>query len=133
MTLCVLEQRDGKWYCINCNGLPLKESTYKRQCKNDKRSREVVNIGFPQGVGIELKRLLRKIGITPKTGCKCKDHAKQMDDLGVEWCLQNVETIADWMQEEAKERKIPFLRVGAKILVKKAIRNAKRKEKILAR
>lgn len=131
MTLCNLEQRDGKYYCINCNGLPLK-GNYKRTCKNNQGRRKVVAIGFSQGVGIELKRLLRKIGIVPKTGCKCKDHAKQMDDLGIEWCLQNVETIADWMEEEAKRRKMPFLRVGAKVLVKKAIRNAKRKEKFLA-
>lgn len=30
--LCALEQRDGKWYCTNCNGRPLK-GDYKRQCK----------------------------------------------------------------------------------------------------
>ncbi len=31
MSHCILEQRDGKYYCINCDGLPLK-GNYIRQC-----------------------------------------------------------------------------------------------------
>lgn len=130
MTLCILKQRDGKWYCINCNGSPLK-GNYKRVCKNNRKLQPTTVVGFPQGPGVELKRLLRKIGIVPEANCKCKDHAKQMDDLGVDWCEANIEQVIDWMAEEAKKRGYPFLRKAGRILVKRAIKNARRKAAFL--
>jgi hypothetical protein len=78
------------------------------------------------GPGTELKHLLRKIGIVAKS-CKCNSHTKKMDEKGPEWCLKNIDLIVDWLEEEAEDRGLPFTRVGAKILVKWAIRNAKRK------
>lgn len=37
MPNCILKQRDGKWYCTECNGRPLK-GNWKRQCKANGRS-----------------------------------------------------------------------------------------------
>jgi hypothetical protein len=51
--------------------------------------------------------------------------ANELKDPG--WCEQNLETICDWLQEEATKRKLPFVRMAAKILVRRAIRNARKK------
>lgn len=44
-----------------------------------------------------------------------------MDWRGVEWCRNNLETIVGWLKEEADRRKMPFVEVGARQLVKLAI------------
>lgn len=77
--------------------------------------------------GQELKKLLKKIGITASPNCSCNQRAKFMDMQGVEWCEDNIDTIVEWLKEEAEKRKLPFIQFAAKILVKKAIYNAKKK------
>ena len=80
------------------------------------------------GAGTELTKLLRFFGIkATEKGCKCKSRAAKMDKNGVEWCSNNVEKICDWLQEEAQKRKLPFVRTAAKIIVLRAIRNARSK------
>jgi hypothetical protein len=49
-----------------------------------------------------------------------------MESIEPGWAEKNIEEIVDWMQEEAKKRKLPFVRAGAKVLVKLAIRRAKK-------
>jgi len=83
------------------------------------------------GPGTELKALLKLIGITATPNCSCNARAKAMDENEAKepgWCAANIETILDWLKEQADARGLPFLRVGAKILVKRAIANAKRKK-----
>jgi hypothetical protein len=122
---------------INCTTLicercfkPAKSCTVKRNCKKLMQLREskpVTDIS-PFGPGSELKKLLSKIGIEANTGCKCSDRARHIDYMeSIEpgWTERNIENILDWMQEEAKKRKLPFVRAGAKVLVKLAIRRAK--------
>ena len=53
------------------------------------------------GPGTELKKLLSRIGITPKAGCKCLARAVEMDIRGCEWCEANIDTIVGWLREEA--------------------------------
>jgi hypothetical protein len=82
------------------------------------------------GPGTELKALLKKVGIVASPGCSCNTRAKLMDEQELKepgWCEANLETICDWLQEEATKRKLPFLRMAGKILVRKAIRNARKK------
>jgi hypothetical protein len=84
----------------------------------------------PPGPGTELKALLKKVGITASPGCSCNKRAQVMDENESKepgWCEQNLETICDWLQEEATKRKLPFVRMAAKILVRQAIRNARKK------
>ena len=53
-----------------------------------------------------------------------------MNDWGVEGCLQNIETITDWLLEEAEARGLPhgrFTRTIAKSLVTTAIRRFQKK------
>ena len=79
------------------------------------------------GVGTELKRLLHKMGINPTENCKCNQLAWRMDTEGIVWCGKNIELIVDWLQEEAENRCLPFARILGKILVKRAIRMASKK------
>jgi hypothetical protein len=82
------------------------------------------------GAGVELKKLLKKIGIEPKKNCKCNERAIIMNQKGVKWCNDNLETIVDWLQEEHQRQqvKIPFVRFAAKQIVKLAIRRARKNE-----
>lgn len=81
------------------------------------------------GPGTELKALLSKIGIKSSPTCSCNKRAKTMDENGIEWCEQNVETICDWLAEESAKRKLPFVRMAGKALIHLAIRRAKKGNK----
>lgn len=79
------------------------------------------------GVGTELKKLLAgwpfKIVATPN--CSCNARAAEMNKKGIEWCESNIDTIVGWLKEEAQKRGLPFIDIAAKLMVKRAIRNAK--------
>jgi hypothetical protein len=79
-----------------------------------------------KGPGTELKKLLKKIGITSTPTCSCNARANTMDKNGIEWCENNKETIIDWLQEEATKRKLPFIRFAGKKIVDMAIYRAKK-------
>ena len=79
-----------------------------------------------EGPGTELKKLLGMIGIKSKPTCSCNRRAEMMNHFGAAWCRKNIETIVDWLQEEATKRGLLFLRSPAKMLVKRAITTAER-------
>jgi hypothetical protein len=76
--------------------------------------------------GTALKSLLAKIGITAAPNCSCQRHAAEMDARGCDWCEQNLDTIVGWLREEATKRGLPFLDAAGRLLVRRAIRNARR-------
>ena len=80
------------------------------------------------GPGTEVKSLLAKFGITSTADCKCNSRAALMDANGCDWCEANLDEIVGWLRESAAERGLPFLDVAARLLVKRAISNARRKE-----
>jgi hypothetical protein len=80
----------------------------------------------PGGAGTELKKLLGKIGIKASPSCSCNKRAIVMDNNGIEWCENNIDTIIGWLKEEATKRKLPFIDMAGRMLVKKAISNAKK-------
>lgn len=84
--------------------------------------RTPVDIG--DGPGTELKRMLALLGFSSSPGCKCHQRALEMNERGVEWCSENLDTIVSWLKEEADRRRLPFSRVAASLLVRKAIRAA---------
>ena len=96
------------------------------------RARAGSSASIPEGgPGTELKALLKYIGITATPNCSCNARARAMDENEYRepgWCEANMDTILDWLKEQADARGLPFLRVGAKILVKRAIASAKRKK-----
>lgn len=81
------------------------------------------------GVGTELKRLLQKLWIQPCE--KCDGRAIIMDEEGPQWCRDNADLIVGWMQEEAKQRGLPFIKFGAKLLLMQAIISTEKKLTIL--
>jgi hypothetical protein len=81
------------------------------------------------GPGTELKALLSKVGITSTPTCSCNARANHMDIQGIQWCRDNEELILAWLKEEAENRNLPFMAFGAKMLVRRAIKNAEKKAK----
>lgn len=79
------------------------------------------------GPGTELKTLLAVMGIHASPTCKCNKMARQMNLWGAEESLNHIEDIVDVMEETAKARGLPFLRMAGKTLVKLACRRARQK------
>ena len=78
------------------------------------------------GPGTELKKLLSDVGITATPDCACNARADEMDRQGVEWCEANLDTIVGWLREQAEARGLPFLDVAGRLLVRRAIANARK-------
>ena len=78
------------------------------------------------GPGTELKKLLAKVGIVAAPDCACNARAAEMDRQGVEWCEANLDTIVGWLREQATARGLPFLDLAGRMLVRRAIANARR-------
>jgi hypothetical protein len=76
--------------------------------------------------GTELKKLLAWFGIVANNGCKCNDMAAEIDRKGVEWCASNIDTIVGWLREQADSRGLPFIELAARLLIRRAIRNARK-------
>ncbi len=79
------------------------------------------------GPGTELKKLLKKVGITTSPGCACNKRARVMDEKGCDWCAENLSTITAWLKEEHTRQKImlPFSETAVSLLVRYAIRRAR--------
>lgn len=78
--------------------------------------------------GTALKSLLAAFGINAEErGCKCKSRAAHMDAAGCDWCEANLDTIVGWLREEATKRGLPFLDAAGRLLVRRAIKNARKK------
>lgn len=78
------------------------------------------------GPGTELKKLLATVGIKPTPTCSCTARAREMDARGCDWCEENIDMIVGWLREEATSRKLPFVDAAGRLLVRRAIRNARK-------
>ena len=84
------------------------------------------------GPGTELKALLAgwpfRIVATPD--CKCTTRAAYMDAKGCDWCEspEGMTEIMGFLREAAEERGLPFLDAAGRLLVKRAISNARKAE-----
>ena len=97
------------------------------------RLREKRSVSVPASspcrAGTELATLLGKFGIkAEEKGCACRRHAAHMDAAGCDWCDENIDTIVGWLREEAGKRGLPFLDAAARLLVRRAIANARKAE-----
>ena len=120
---------NGRLWCPECD--PDKTRTQRRDTRRwcgpmPKFPEPPVEAVVPGGVGYHLKRLLARILLLGRAGCGCNAHAAEMDRNGPDWCEANIDTIVGWMRAEAKRRKLPFSVRGARLLVRVAIRNARR-------
>jgi hypothetical protein len=122
-------------------GIPYADDKYARECHPlsfllDQHSHSVSGNHLPpapaaeqmptHGPGTELKKLLGRVGITATPDCSCNARAAEMDRQGVEWCEANLDTIVGWLREQATARGLPFLDVAGRMLVRRAISNARR-------
>ena len=84
----------------------------------------------PHGPGSELSMLLKRFGIEPTPTCACRAKAAEMDALGADECSrpERIEEVVAVMREEAKARGLPFVDMAGRLLVRRAIANARRKE-----
>jgi hypothetical protein len=81
-----------------------------------------------RGPGTELQALLGRFGVTASGDCKCTSRAAYLDKMGCDWAEANLEEIVGWLRESAAERGLPFLDLAGRVLVRRAIHNARRKE-----
>ena len=74
--------------------------------------------------------MLGRFGFHPSEGCGCVSMATRMDAWGCDECSkpERIEEVVAVMREEAKARGLPFVDIAGRVLVRRAIANARRKE-----
>lgn len=115
---CVLKQNGDIWTIDETH------EAYPKKITEEPTQSKDIDIG--QGAGTELKKLLKLIGITSSPTCGCNAKAKYMNEKGIQWCKDNVDTIAEWLKEEADKRKLPFINFVVKKIIKLAISRAEK-------
>lgn len=82
-----------------------------------------------RGPGTELKKLLAgwPFRIVAKPNCSCNARARTMDARGCDWCESHLDEIVAWLRDEAAKRKLFFADLAGRLLVRRAIRNARRR------
>ena len=83
---------------------------------------------YQTGPGSELSKLLKRFGIEPTPTCKCRAKARQMDAWGPDECSkpERIEEVLSVMRTEAKARGLPFIDAAGRMLLRLAIRNARK-------
>jgi hypothetical protein len=112
---CVVSQADDKWT------IDVEHPAYPRVSRLPEPPAPPTH-----GPGTELKKLLARVGIVATPDCSCNARAAEMDRQGVDWCEQNVDTIVGWLREQATARGLPFFDLAGRMLVRRAIANARR-------
>lgn len=129
--LCVIGP-DQK--CVVCRRYHSRPE-YERNCRAAD-GQGIVAVAAPRprakahGPGTELSKLLKRFGIEPTPTCKCRAKAAQMDAWGCDECSrpERIEEVVAVMREEAKARGLPFVDMAGRVLVKRAISNARKAE-----
>jgi len=118
MKLCVFESGT----CVSCGAAKINERQFCGRFVNEKTGGHRIS----GGPGTELKKLLKRVGITATPNCSCNARARTMDERGCDWCEQNLDEIVGWLREEAAKRGLPFIDMAGRMLIKRAITNARR-------
>ncbi len=128
---------DSNSVCVKCKK-PTRFPGYFRECcgigecNESSAPKPPVEVARPYGPGTELKALLAgwpfRIVATPD--CKCTSRAAYMDAKGCDWCEsdEGMTEIMGFLREAAEERGLPFVDMAARLLVKRAIHNARKAE-----
>jgi hypothetical protein len=108
---------------------------YPRETKPRTEPPQAVPVPMPpaptHGPGTELKKLLKRVGITASPTCSCNARARRMDEEEARepgWCEAHLDEIVGWLREEATKRGLPFVDMAGRVLVKRAISNARKAE-----
>lgn len=51
-----------------------------------------------------------------------------MDQWGCDKCEENIDEIVGWLREEATKRKLPFVDIAGRMIIKRAIKMARKSE-----
>ena len=80
------------------------------------------------GPGTELSKLLKRFGINPTPTCQCRAKQQQMDAWGCDEASkpERIDEVVKVMREEAAARGLPFVDVAGRLLVRLAIKNARK-------
>jgi len=82
------------------------------------------------GPGTELKKLLAgwPFRLVAGADCKCNQRATYMDAKGCDWVEANIEECVGYLRESAADRGLPFVDMAGRVLVRRAIHNARKAE-----
>lgn len=82
------------------------------------------------GPGTHLKRLLAgwPFYITSTASCPCNAYARQMDEWGCDECESRMDEIVAHLRTQAESRGLPFIDAAGRFLVRRAIKNARKKQ-----
>jgi hypothetical protein len=80
------------------------------------------------GPGTELSKLLKRLGISPTPTCACRAKQQEMDAWGCDEASkpERIDEVVAVMRAEAEARGLPFLDIAGRLLVRRAISNARR-------
>jgi hypothetical protein len=124
---CVKEQ-DGDQWTIDTDHESYPHPKYNPEHpihqNIQKIKEEISSTDIGVGVGTELKKLLSYIGIKSSPTCKCNKRAKILNENGVDWAKNNISEISSWLEEEAKNRNLPYFPYIGKKIIKLAIHRA---------
>jgi len=110
--------------CVNC-GAP---RINPRQVCGTWQPDVVLQVQPASGPGTELSKLLKRFGINPTLTCQCRETQQQMDQWGPDECErpERIDEVVAVMRAEAEARGLPFLDLAGRLLVRRAISNARR-------
>jgi len=80
----------------------------------------------PHGPGTQLSKMIKSLGIHMSDSCSCRRHALEMNEKGNDWCEQNIDTVVGWLEQEAKNRGLPFVKMVGKVMVGRAIKKSRK-------
>jgi hypothetical protein len=123
---CVVSQNGDEWT------IDVDHPAYPRHPKPGFIPPQAEPAPAPHGPGTELKALLAgwPFRIVSSPDCKCNARSRYMDAKGCDWCEseEGMAEVMAFLRESAEERGLPFVDIAARLLVKRAIHNARKEE-----
>ena len=80
----------------------------------------------PHGPGTQLSKMIKSLGIHMSDSCSCRRHALEMNSKGNDWCEQNIDTVVGYLEQEAKNRGLPFVKMVGKVMVNRAVKKSRK-------
>jgi hypothetical protein len=129
---CIALNDAHRCKCLRCGHTLIATVTPVRKlCKNDRQpldDNHTRTSSARSGPGTELAKLLKRFGVNPTPTCACRAKAAHMDAWGPDEAEkpERIEEVVAVMRDEAMARRLPFLDAAARLLVRRAIQNARR-------
>jgi len=124
---CECDKTTGR--CVVCD-VPDAFCGSLRNCTGSPQAPSAVIAEPPptHGPGTELSKLLKRFGIEPTPTCVCRAKAQQMDAWGPDECSrpERIDEVVAVMRAEAEARGLPFIDLAGRMLVRRAIKNARK-------